>query len=72
MNDLESVERTYQSFYGVFPEVPFPTPEGVKTLLDDLSGKNPKAAEANPKEYVDGTFVEELQRSGFIKRLYNK
>ena len=72
MNDPESLERTYQSFKGIFPEVPLPTPEGVKTLLDDLAGKDPKAAAANPREYVDGSFVEELQRSGFIKRLYNK
>jgi ABC-type nitrate/sulfonate/bicarbonate transport system substrate-binding protein len=72
MNDPESVERTYQSFSGIFPEAPFPTADGVKTLLDDLAGKNSKAAGANPKEYVDGSFVEELQRSGFITRLYNK
>jgi hypothetical protein len=46
--------------------------DGVKTLLDDLAGKTPKAAEANPKEYVDGSFVEGMERSGVIKQLYRK
>jgi len=46
--------------------------DGVKTLLDDLAGKNPNAAEVNPKELVDGSFVDEMERSGFIKPLYTK
>jgi len=56
----------------MFPEVPYPTPEGVKTLLDDLAAKTPKAGEANPKEFVDGSFVDEMERSGFIKQLYRR
>jgi ABC-type nitrate/sulfonate/bicarbonate transport system substrate-binding protein len=71
-NDPENLERTYNSFSPIFPEVPYPTPEGVKTLLDDLAGKSPKAGEANPKEFVDGSFVDEMERSGFIKQLYRK
>ena len=71
-NDAENLERTYNSFSPMFPEVPYPTPEGVKTLLDDLAGKSPKAGEANPKEFVDGSFVDEMERSGFIKQLYKK
>ena len=71
-NEAENLERTYNSFSPMFPEVPYPTPEGVKTLLDDLAGKSPKAGEANPKEFVDGSFVDEMERSGFIKQLYKK
>ncbi len=70
--DAENLERTYNSFRPLFPEVPSPTPDGVKTLLDDIAGKTPKAGEANPKEFVDGSFVEEMERSGFIKRLYSR
>jgi NitT/TauT family transport system substrate-binding protein len=71
-NDAENLERSYNSFRPLFPEVPHPTVDGVKTLLDDLAGKNPKAAEVNPKELVDGSFVDEMERSGFIKQLYAK
>ncbi len=48
-NDGEKLERTYNSFRPLFSEVPRPTADGVKTLLDDLAGKPPKAAEAIPK-----------------------
>jgi hypothetical protein len=49
-----------------------PTPEGVKTLLDDMAPKNARAAAANPKDFVDLSFVEEMERSGFVKQLYGK
>ncbi len=54
------------------PETPYPTPEGVKTLLDDMISRNPKVSEANPRDFVDLSFVKELDRSGFIKKLYRK
>jgi len=34
--------------------------------------KNPKAAAADPKAFVDMSFVAELESSGFIKQLYKK
>jgi NitT/TauT family transport system substrate-binding protein len=35
--DPEGLERAYQDYSAVFPEVPYPTPDGVKTMLDDLA-----------------------------------
>lgn len=46
--------------------------EGVKTMLDDLAPRNPKAAAADPKAFVDLSFVKELEASGFIKQLYKR
>jgi hypothetical protein len=37
-----------------------------------MAEKNPKAAQANAKDYVDLRFVKELEDSGFIKNLYGK
>jgi ABC-type nitrate/sulfonate/bicarbonate transport system substrate-binding protein len=72
VNDPESLERAYNSLKTILPETPAPTPDGVKTLLDDLAVKNPKAAAANPRDFVDMSFVEEIERSGFIKQLYGR
>ena len=72
VNDAESLERAYNSLKTILPETPSPTPDGVKTLLDDLAAKNPKAAAANPKDFVDMSFVEEVERSGLIKELYGR
>ena len=70
--DPEGLERAYKDYSNVFPEVPYPTPDGVKTMLDDMAPKNPKAATADAKTYVDLSLVAELEKSGFIKQLYRK
>ncbi len=72
INDPEGLDRAYRDYSSAFPEVPYPTPEGVKTMLDDIAHTNPKAAGADPKAFVDQSFVRELDASGFIKQLYKK
>ena len=72
VSDPEGLERAYKDYANAFPEVPYPTPEGVKTMLDDLARSNPKAASADPKTFVDMSLVKELDSSGFIKQLYGK
>ena len=72
ISDPEGLERAYKDYSNAFPEAPYPTPEGVKTMLDDLARQNPKAATADPTTFVDPSFVRELESSGFIKRLYKK
>jgi NitT/TauT family transport system substrate-binding protein len=68
----DSLERTHQAFAKLLPETPTPTPEGVKTYLDYLSATRPEAAKVNPKEFVDLSFVHEVQASGFIQQMYSK
>jgi NitT/TauT family transport system substrate-binding protein len=72
VSDPEGLERAYKDYSSIFPEVPYPTPDGVKTMLDDLAPKNPKAKTADPKAFVDPSLIRELDASGFIKRLYKK
>jgi NitT/TauT family transport system substrate-binding protein len=70
--DPEGLERAYRAYNAAFPEVPYPNAEGVKTLLDDIAPRTPKAATADPKSFVDMSVVQELEASGFIKQLYKK
>ena len=70
--DPEGLERAYKDYSNVFPEVPYPAPDGVKTMLDDMARANPKAATADPKTFVDSSLVAELEKTGFIKQLYKK
>ena len=71
-NDPEGLERAYRAYNAAFPEVPYPNAEGVKTLLDDMAPRTPKAATADPKSFVDMSVVQELEASGLIKQLYKK
>jgi len=68
----DSLERTHQAFAKLLPETPSPSPEGVKTYLDYLAATRPEAAKVNPKEFVDLSFVHEVQASGFIRQMYSK
>ena len=72
ISDPEALERAYNAYIPIFNEAPYPTPEGVKTMLDDLARSNSKAAAADPNKFVDQSLVRELETSGFIKRLYKK
>ncbi|HYT57109.1 MAG TPA: hypothetical protein VEQ38_20580, partial [Verrucomicrobiae bacterium] len=68
----EGLERTYKNYTSVLPEAPYPEPAGIKTLLDDMAPRNAKAAAADPKSFVDVSFVQEMEASGFIKQLQKK
>jgi NitT/TauT family transport system substrate-binding protein len=68
----EGLERAYRDFSVIFPEIPYPTADGVKTLLDDMATQNPKAAAADPRTFVDMSLVKEVEASGFIKQLYRR
>jgi NitT/TauT family transport system substrate-binding protein len=70
--DPEGLERAYKEYSSVFQEIPYPTPEGVKTMLDDMAIKTPKAAIADPRTYVDLSLIKEIEASGLIRQLYRK
>ena len=72
ISDPEGLERAYQAYTAAYPDNLLPTPEGVKSLLDDLAPRDPKAAAADPRVFVDQSIVREIEASGFIKQLYKK
>jgi NitT/TauT family transport system substrate-binding protein len=50
--------------------VPLTTVEAMKSVLDDLAGRIPKAKDADPKRFFDDSFVRQMQANGFIDALY--
>jgi len=72
LTDPEGLERTYRNYTSVLLDVPYADPAGIKTLLDDMAAKNSKAAAADPKAFVDASFVQEMEASGFIKQLQKR
>ncbi len=70
--DSKALEETYQHYSRLIPQAPYPTVAGVRTILEDLAAKNPKARTAKPEDFVEPCFVKELDDSGFIRRLYGQ
>jgi ABC-type nitrate/sulfonate/bicarbonate transport system substrate-binding protein len=51
-------------------KVPLTTAEAVKSVLDDLAARIPKAKGADPRRFFDDSFVRQMQSNGFIDALY--
>ena len=70
--DKEILERTYDliSADGKLPPKQYPTLEGIKNILEPLAETDPKAKAAKPEDFVDISFVRELDQSGYIDELY--
>lgn len=68
--DEKQLEAAYEALREVVKPKPYPSVEGFKTILADLSERVPAARTANPKDFIDISLLEELDRSGFIDALY--
>src|SRR5881296_2484547 len=51
-------------------KVPLPTAAAMKSVLEDLAARIPKAKDAEPQRFFDDSFVRQMQSSGFIDALY--
>jgi hypothetical protein len=65
-------KRAYHAYNCAFPKIPYPNPAGVKTLLDDIAPRTPKAVGADSKSFVDASVVQELEAAGFYKQVYKR
>lgn len=72
LDDRRILEEAWDWHSKFMPEAPYPPAEGYQLVLQDMAEKNPKAAQANVKDYIDTRFIKELEDSGFIKGLSRK
>ena len=71
LTDSEMLSEAYDIYVQKhLLKVPLPTVDAMKTVMEELAGRNPKAKEADPKKFFDDSFVRQLQSSGFIDGLY--
>ena len=66
--DQEIIDEAYRSFAPLFPKVPYVTDEAIRAVLSVTD--HPKAASADPKEFYNNRFLQDLESSGFVKELY--
>ena len=69
MNDRARAEEGYEYYVDLMPQMPYPSAQGVRAVLQFLAPKQPKAATANPEEFYDISFLKKIESSGFIKSL---
>ncbi|HET8562421.1 MAG TPA: ABC transporter substrate-binding protein, partial [Candidatus Binatia bacterium] len=52
------------------PKIPYPSKNGIQTILNFMAKATPEAANAKPEQFIDDRFVKELEDSGLFVRLY--
>ena len=68
--DEKQLEDAFQTLREIVKPKPYPNMESFKTIFKDVSERIPAAKSANPREFVDTSFLEELDKSGYIDGLY--
>jgi hypothetical protein len=66
--DEEVLEGSYDTLIKALPKVPTPKTEAIQTALSQ--SKQAAAKTANPATFIDTSFVDALERDGFIAALY--
>jgi len=70
-DDAASLDEAFNVLIlGYLPEAPYPTLDGIQTLLTNLVDEDPNAANFTPEDVADTSIVQELEDSGFIDELY--
>jgi ABC-type nitrate/sulfonate/bicarbonate transport system substrate-binding protein len=74
IKDRDVLERSYDRSVtdDKLPPRPYPSLEGIKTILDGMAKTDPKLKPSKPEDFVDSRFVKELDQSAFIDGLYKK
>ena len=71
-NDPEYLEGAYTIFKQDFIAAPYPITKGLEAIYDIVAFRTPEIRSHQPEEFVDTSFVAELDKSGFIKKLYEQ
>ena len=72
IKDRETLENSYETYRQDFISVPYPITKGLEATYDYVAQSRPEIRNRKPEEFVDPSFIAELDKSGFIKRLYEQ
>lgn len=69
VSDPAILQHTYDSDTRYMEAVPYPSPEGTKTILENL-GVTGRAAEQFVLEFIDDQFIKQITDDGLLKQIY--
>jgi NitT/TauT family transport system substrate-binding protein len=70
VSDAQTLQWIYERNARSLRENPAPDVKGIQSALESIG--TPKARAAQAKDFIDGSLMEEIQKSGFIAKLYGK
>lgn len=67
--DREVLEDSYNGYIKSIPKKPYPTLKGIQYMLDLVAPQLPQAKNAKPEQFVDLSFLQELEKEGFFNEM---
>jgi ABC-type nitrate/sulfonate/bicarbonate transport system substrate-binding protein len=71
-NDSAVLEDSYEGYIKMIPKKPYPTLKGIQFMLDMLAPAMPEAKTAKPEQFVDLSFLQELEKEGFFNEMVKR
>ncbi|HEY7063204.1 MAG TPA: ABC transporter substrate-binding protein [Chloroflexota bacterium] len=68
-DDAQLLDDSYEVYRDHFPSPPYVSEAGIARLLEDLVVEDPRLVGRAPTDWVDGSYVRELETSGFMRQL---
>jgi NitT/TauT family transport system substrate-binding protein len=68
-NDRELLEGSYEIYRNDFISVPYPITQGLQATYDYVALQRPDVWKHKPENFMDASFIAELEKTGFIARL---
>ena len=69
-DDQEALDELWTVYAEAIPVKPYASDAAVQAVINHLSESEPRYAEHKPAEFIDPGILSELDRSGYIDRLY--
>ena len=72
IDDPEMLAEAITRYRSHVQKVPYPTPEGMQTILNLLGEEDPRARSIRPQDLINTAALEQLEREGFLKQLWGE
>ena len=67
--DVTTLDSAYAYLKNAIPDMPYPTLEGMKTILAEMGRTRPEVLKYDASTMVDTSIVKAIDDEGFLKKL---
>ena len=68
-DDQDVLDHSYEHYLKRTPKKPYPTMKGIQNLIDMSAPQVVQAKTAKPEQFVDLSFLQELEKEGFFEEM---
>ncbi|HYA30961.1 MAG TPA: hypothetical protein VEI95_19240, partial [Acidobacteriota bacterium] len=67
--DLTTLDSAYSYIKGAVPDLPYPTLEGMKTILNEMGRSRPEVLKYDAATMVDSSIIKAIDDEQYLKKL---